>query len=59
MPDASPPKLSQTEAKVLSQIKNLTRKSAYGNIVIVIRAGMITAIQVTEDIRTQEADNRT
>lgn len=53
----APSKLSPNEAQVISQIKSLTKKCAYGNIVVVIRAGAITAIQVTQDIRTQ-ADNR-
>ena len=52
MADSPHPNLSPNEAKVISQIKNLTKKCAYGNIVIVIKAGRITAIQVTQDIRT-------
>lgn len=52
MPENKPPRLSAAEKEVLRQIKYLTQKSAYGNIGIVIRAGLITAIQVTTDIRT-------
>lgn len=51
---------SHNEKVVIAQIKNLTRSRAYGNVVIVIRAGQITAIQVTQDIRTsppQMGDN--
>lgn len=43
--------LSPNEAKVISEIKNLTKLRGYGSITIVIRDGRITAISVTRDIR--------
>lgn len=55
--------LSDEERIVLEQIKCLTTKKAYGNVVIVIRAGVIHAVQTSDNIvlsgkrRTQTDDS--
>lgn len=55
--------LSDEEKIVLEQIKTLTARNAYGNVVIVIRAGVIHAVQTSDNIvlsgkrRTQTDDS--
>lgn len=42
-------KLSKSENLILSKIKSLTAIQGYGNVVIVIRAGSIESVQITQN----------
>lgn len=44
-------KLGHKEQKIISAIKNLTQNSAYATVEIVIRAGSIELIQISEKIK--------
>ena len=55
--------INDDEREILAEIKSLTEKKAYGNVVIVIRAGVIHAVQTSRNIvlsgkrRTQSDDS--